>query len=336
VSWSAKPIRREGGQNNINDRGIYLADAFGNLELLHRDAAISSCYPMPFRPRPMPHGLPDLAEAGGEGRVLLLDVYRGLTGVTRGAVKRIRIIGVPAKTQPQMNSPVLGFTREDPGKVVLGTVPVEADGSAHFRMPAGVSVFFQALDAEGMAVQTMRTITYVQPGQTLACIGCHESRGDAPPVMNGLATQREPSRICPGPEGSWPLRYDRLVQPVLDKHCVGCHSPKGKPEAVAKLDLSPAKSYAALSSWGKPSLKDHVMRHYLLGHSEIGACAASNSAVLAHLARGHSKVELSAEDRRRLIVWMDTYGQRIGHFSDAQEKELVALREQLADMLEEK
>ena len=32
---------------------------------------------------------------------------------------------------------------------ILGTVPVEADGSAYFLVPSGVPVFFQALDERG-------------------------------------------------------------------------------------------------------------------------------------------------------------------------------------------
>ena len=42
-----------------------------------------------------------------------------------------------------------------------------------------------------------------------------------------LAARREPSRIAEGPEGSWPLRFDRLVQPVLESRCTNCHGPKG-------------------------------------------------------------------------------------------------------------
>ena len=334
VSWSPHGIRREGGHNNTNNLGIYLADAFGNLELLHRDPDISSCYPMPLCPRPKPHRLPEAADVRrtAEGRLLLIDVHRGLPGVPRGAVKAIRVVGCPAKTQPQMNHPSIGLTHEDPGKVVLGTAPVGPDGSAHFRVPAGVAFFFQALDERGRAIQTMRTLTYVQPGQTLSCVGCHEPRSEAAPNLLAAAASREPSRLTPGPDGTWPLRYDRLVQPVLDKHCVRCHSPKeGNPKACKKLNLTPAASYRALLAYGK--LHDHVRRHYLHGSSQIGAGASLTSPLLAHLRKGHQKVGLSVEDRERLITWMDTYAQRQGHFSPEQERSLVALRERHAALL---
>jgi len=338
VAWSPFPIRPEGGHNDTTCLGLYLADAFGNLELIYRDPDITSTFPFPLRRRPKPHALPDRTAGRDsvEGRFLLLNVYRGLPGVARGSVRFLRIIGVPAKTQPQMNHPSIGFTQEDPGKIILGTVPVGADGSAYFLAPAGVAIFFQALDANGMAIQTMRTLTCVQPGQTLGCIGCHEQRSEAPPNTLAAAALREPSRITPGPQGSWPLRYDKLVQPVLDRHCVRCHSPKGKAEAVKKLDLTPARSYQSLARYGRPNLQDHVRRHYLAGRSIVGAGAAAASPVLGVLRKGHQKLKLDATALERLITWMDTYGQRQGHFSAEQERRLIEFRKRSAPLLAER
>ena len=326
-------------RNPINGMGLYVYDAFGNLELVYRDPAISSQYPIPIRARPRPASIaPRVAAAEvQEGRFLLQNVYDGLPGVERGSVKAIRVVAVPAKVQPQMNHPVLGVTREDPGKCILGTVPVEADGSAYFRVPAGVSVFFQALDGQGRAVQTMRTITYVQPGQTLGCIGCHEPRDTAPAVTRPLAQARAASRLRPGPEGSWPLRFDRLVQPVLDAHCVRCHSPAGKKEALAKLNLTPAKAYQSLVSYGGPkSLAKHVEARWRGGRSVPGACATRESPILRMVTegKGHHDVRLSDSDRRRFMAWMDTYAQLRGSFSEEQEQRLLALRKQWADLLE--
>ena len=335
VAWSPSPIRREGGHNDTNRMGLYLADAFGNLEVLYRDPAISACFPIPLHPRPEPHRLPDLVadRDDAEATVYLLDVYDGLPGVPRGTVQRLRIIAVPAKTQPQMNRPSIGGTREDPGKCVLGTAPVEPDGSAQFKMPGGVNVFFQALDAQGMAVQTMRTLAYAQPGQRLGCIGCHEPRSEAAPNVLAAALRREPSPLTPGPHGSWPLRYDRLVQPVLDRHCVKCHSPKGKPEVCKKLNLTAAASYDALYKYGKPCLFEVIRQPYSRGHSVPGKGAAATSVLLAHLRKGHQKVQLSADDLDRLVTWMDCYGQRQGHFSPAQERALERFRQRMAHLL---
>ena len=323
--------------NPGNAMGIYLYDAWGNLTLLHRDAEITSSNPIPVRPRPKPPTLPDTVAWDGPqlGRFLLQDVYQGLTGVERGKVARLRIVGVPPKVQPHMNNPVLGVSAEDPGKCVLGTVPVEQDGSAYFSVPSGMPVFFQALDREGLAVQTMRSLTYVQPDQTLACIGCHESRDWAPlPTGLPLAAMRAPSKLTPGPEGSWPLRYDQLVQPVLEKHCTGCHRPDGDDRKAAAFDLTAARSYDSLLSYGGDDLKKLAFEK---DSSTVGQCPARMSKLLALLTtgEGHEKVRLDPDSLRRLATWMDTYAHRQGSFSPQQEEELRQLRQKMAEILAE-
>lgn len=339
VAWSDKGLPPHtfvtDDRNPAAPTGIYLYDAFGNLELLHRDPGIGSWDPAPVRPRPRPPILPDVAARDGpkEGRFLLQDVYLGMPGIERGTIRSLRIVAVPPKVQPYMNNPVLGVSKEDPGKFVIGTAPVEADGSAFFRVPSGVSVFFQALDERGMGVQTMRTLTYVQPDTTLSCIGCHESRETAPPPGKApLAALREPSRLAPGPEGSWPLRYDQLVQPVMEKHCVRCHRPDSDDAKAAKLDLTAAKSYDSLIGYADKDLEKLAFEK---DRSTPGDMPARKSRLMGLLLKegGHEGVKLDADALNRLFTWMDTYAHRQGHFSDGQEEELRRLRQQWAAML---
>ncbi|MCA9442864.1 MAG: hypothetical protein KC964_18825, partial [Candidatus Omnitrophica bacterium] len=339
VSWARERVVREGQLRAPNGMGLYLFDAEGNMELLHRDPEIGSECPIPIRPRETP---PILANGSGpnsdmKGRFLISDVYSGLPNVEEGEIQNLRVVAVPAKTQPTMDSPKLGITKDDPGKCVLGTVPVEKDGSAYFEVPAGVIVFFQVLDRQGMAIQTMRTTTHVQPGQTLSCIGCHEPRLKAPPVKQALASLRVPSKIEPGPEGSWPLRFDRLIQPVLDQHCVSCHNQEGEDPKAASFNLASASAYDSLVNFGTPSLNDHVKNRYLEGRSIAGEGAARTSALLSMVMdpEGHEGVFLDDESLERFIVWIDTYAQRAGHFSPEQENELVAMRQKWHDLLKE-
>jgi len=316
---------------------LYLFDAAGTKELLLRDPEITCLYPVLIKPRPLPFTMATNIDwnCPKEGRFLLTDVYRGLETVERGSVKALRIVAVPAKTHPTMNHPNMGITRDDPGKCVLGTVPVQPDGSAHFRIPSGVIVFFQALDAQGMAIQTMRSTTHVQPGQTLSCIGCHEARNQAPPNKLPIAATRPPAKIRLGPQGTWPLRFDRLVQPVLNQHCIHCHNPEAKDELAATFDLTPAKAYDSLVSYGAPSLRDHVLRRYRQGRSTENACAASCSPLLAELTKKeqHHNVQLTDRDLECLIIWMDTYAQRVGAFSKDQEHRLEELKKRYQNLL---
>ncbi|MBI2433590.1 MAG: discoidin domain-containing protein [Candidatus Hydrogenedentes bacterium] len=342
VSWADlalpphKFMKPDDPRNPANAAGIYLYDAYGNLNLLYRDPRISSVDPIPLQATSPPHQLPDQVDwmAREEGRFFLQDVYQGLSGVPRGAVKRLRIVGVPPKVQPKMNTPVLGVSKEDPGKFVLGTVPVEEDGSAFFRVPSGLPVFFQALDADGLTLQTMRSLAYVQPGQTSACIGCHESRDTAPPNTGPtMATRRQPSKITPGPPGSWPLRFDELVQPVLDKACVTCHSGSG-PSTAARITLTGDSSYENLVNFGGKDLYDLV---YEKPRSDVGDAPARKSKLYAMLTQGagHEGVQLDAKSIERLATWMDTYAQKLGSFSESQEQELRDLKHDMRGLLEE-
>ncbi len=350
VAWGAEGFLVQGkpGWSRWNDvqrprngMALYLYDAATRTrELLWTDQDITCGDPIPVRPRERPPIIASqLAEkVAKEGRFLVADVYNGLTNVQRGEVKSLRIVAVPAKTHPTMNFPKLGITRDDPGKCVLGTVPVEADGSAYFRVPAGVIVFFQSLDSRGVAVQTMRGATHVQPGQTLSCIGCHEPRQQAPPTKPALASLRQPSPLTAGPEGSWPLRFDHLVQPVLDRQCVSCHNPTATNAVAAKFDLSPDKAYYTLIAYGKSNVQDQVWEAYRRGFSLAGDGIAQRSALWALLdaPEGHQDVRLDADARERLLTWLDTYAQRLGHFSDEQERELIELRRACASLLIER
>jgi hypothetical protein len=177
----------------------------------------------------------------------------------------------------------------------------------------------------------MRSATYLPPGKKFTCIGCHEPRNTAPPNVPAMAARREPSRLTPGPEGSWPFDFDALVQPVLDKHCLACHKPGGKD---ATHDLSAGKAYDTLVNYGKPSLRQHVLERYVKVTPSRGPCAAQESALLKLLKQGHYEVKLRDDDQDRLVTWIDTYGQRRGAFSPSQEDDLREMRRRMASLLE--
>jgi hypothetical protein len=129
-----------------------------------------------------------------------------------------------------------------------------------------------------------------------------------------------------------------LVQPVLDENCVRCHSPDADDPAGRKFDLTASKAYESLVGYGQPSLRDHVAGRYKQGFSTEGECAASVSLLLSLLTdpHGHSDVSLDADSVERLIVWLDTYGQRLGSFDEKQEQELLELRKRSAGLLIER
>jgi len=200
-----------------------------------------------------------------------------------------------------------------PCRYVLGTVPVEEDGSAYFTVPANIEVFFQALDERGLAVQSMRSGTYLLPGEQLSCQGCHETQGRAPDATRAapMALRREPSRLVPDVDGSNPFSYPRLVQPVLDRNCVECHM-KEKDKKAPNLGKEPLTrnwyaSYATLVRYGYTTYHDAY-------RTTPGKFGARGSKLFEILEKGHYDVKLSAEDFHRLTLWLDCVSMFYGVF----------------------
>jgi hypothetical protein len=108
---------------------------------------------------------------------------------------------------------------------VLGTVPVENDGSAYFEVPALRSIFLVALDKDDLSVKRMQSFVTVQPGETASCVGCHEPRTASalPGSPVPLAVQQTPHRIEPIKGVPDVLDFPRDIQPVLDALCLDCH-----------------------------------------------------------------------------------------------------------------
>jgi hypothetical protein len=329
VSYSFDQLVGEPGPNIPNMFGLYFADAFGNKELIYRDPAISSLWARPLVKRaPPPEPAVSAATAGEErGTFFLRNVmesWPALPGTT--PITHLRIIQVLLKTTPNADQPRVGAAFAAPGKQVLGTVPVEADGSALFEVPARTPVLFQALNAQGRAVQTMRSLVYLQPGERQSCTGCHEHRMQTTSQnVSARALLRAPSRIKPAPEGSRPFSYARLVQPVLDRHCVPCHDGKEpkRPVLTGEPDGDFSKSYNALVSrvsftaWNRPEQNFEPLTEPL----RFGALASPLSKMLDE---GHGKVALTPEERERLNTWMDANALFYGTFDVTEQKKQLA------------
>ncbi len=327
AAYSFDALIGEPSANPANMFGIYLVDRFGNKELLYRDLNIASLWPAPLRPRRRP---PVIASdpkptPPKTGTFFLQNVYDSQPPLPAGTVKRLRIVQVLPKSTPGANRPTVGLPNASPGKQVLGTVPVDADGSAYFRAPARIPLSFQALDDRGQAVQVMRSLTYLQPGENAGCVGCHEPRTITPTQRTiARALSRPPSTITPGPDGSRPLSYPILVQPVLDRHCVKCHN-KDKPDGGVVLTGGPQRrytvSYNALAprvsyaAWG--GRKGDFRKINSEPISTPGHFGAKGSSLMKLLLEGHQKVALNAEEMDRLVTWMDANALFYGTFDPA-------------------
>ena len=319
----------QGGGYQRGDYGIYLVDAFGNKELIYRDPEVACQSPIPLRPRRKPPVMPEMTRAHTEEQpfvappadasdeppeatVAVVNVYNSRNAWPESTrIKQLRVIQILPMTVPSGRPPHEVGLREPTSRdsvmlarYVLGTVPVEEDGSAHFAVPAHKEILFQALDEEGLAVQSMRSATYLQAGERLLCIGCHEPKHQSPPRTESipLAMRRSPSRLQPDVEGSNPFSYAHLVQPVLDRHCVECHANHpDKPMGLARepIQRNWYASYVNLAP-------DYGFWDYAGAHrttpGRFGARAAKLTEVLN---KDHYDLKLPAEDRHRLTLWLD-------------------------------
>ena len=315
--------------------GIYLVDSFGNKELIYRDPEIGCHSPIPVKPRTIPPVVPDQSirvsvDQSAEAVVGVLDVYNSQVPWPKGTkIKSLRVFQIiplsVASAAVSHNTGLQipqGSDSVNLARAVLGEVPVEEDGSAYFVVPARKELFFQAVDDRGLAVTSMRSGTQFQPGEQTTCQGCHESRHQAPAraPSTRLAMLRPPSRLAPGPDGTNPFSYPRLVQPVLDQHCVDCHAdqPDTAPPLNATLAKHPGKggmnvpttyfaSYLSLApefgfyNYGGKNWEDP--KWYRTTPGEFGARA---SKLYSLLQDGHYDVKLPADDLRRITVWLDS------------------------------
>ena len=217
---------------------LLLMDVYGNREIIN-EGTNNIWYAVPVRSRPVPPVHPDMVEWPDwenrdnpkPGTIYSNNVYEGASEELKGKAKYLRIWSIDHKTYTYWfkrnylsAGPEISAVQSEGVKRIIGTVPIEEDGSVSFVAPSGIAMHFQLLDENHRALQTMRSFTGVQPTEMRGCMGCHESHTRAPESRSiGKAMQRKPSKITPVPWEDVTVGYERYVQPVLNKNCAQCH-----------------------------------------------------------------------------------------------------------------
>lgn len=322
---------------------IYLLDVFGNREMLYSGFEIEGVSglrivgPRPFRARWKPPVIPTATWQGERDRpdapiatISVMNVYDSdFDWPEETKITSLRVIQhIPRPwSSPVTEKPRIGYAQSPTGRLILGTAPVEADGSAYFEAPVGKLIYFQSLDEKGMAVQSMRSGTYVHPGEQLSCIGCHEDKWRAvSPPSAPLAMRRAPSKLTPDVGGVEPINFYRLVQPVLEAKCLPCHRER---------NAEPDFSYASLEPYAFYFHADGGANHmsYLHGGSKTiaGKFGARWSRLHkeGYLNESHYDVRLTDEERRRITLWLDANSLEMPTFSRDREVQARARRGEL-------
>jgi hypothetical protein len=248
--------------------------------------------------------------AATTGSMIVADVHHGrnMVGVKPGQIKRLRVLEqLPKPVNFSGVQQTLSMNGSFTLKRILGTVPVEDDGSAHFEVPALRSLYFVALDERGRTVKRMQSFCSVMPGETVSCVGCHEQRVETPRVARELqAATRSPSRIEPLAGVPDVIDYPRDLQPIWDKHCVACHRPE-KPDGRVVLtgDYNDwfTQSYYALFSSNQVSDSEGYAED---GNRPAGGFGSAASALMHKLDGSHYEAKLSVPERLLVQLWIDT------------------------------
>jgi formylglycine-generating enzyme required for sulfatase activity len=314
--------------------GAYLVDVFDNFVLLYEEAGQAMLEPIPLRKTQRQPVLPDRIQPDQqEATVLLVDIHRGpgLHGVPRGTVKSLRLISYAFTFHGLGGEPDrVGLDGPWDVKRILGTVPVETDGSAHFRIPAHIPVALQPLDAQGKALALMRSWFTAMPGEVLSCVGCHEPQNSAPPVQpRPMALARAASSIEPWYGPARGFSFVREVQPVLDAYCIQCHHGRALANGQKTFDLSARPTERLPSAFQMNFSPSYVALHRFVHAHTLESDAhllpprdfhADTSKLIQILRDGHYGLHLDQEAWDRLITWIDlnapahgTWQEVVGH-----------------------
>jgi hypothetical protein len=303
------------------DNRLVLIDGSGAVETVHTHAGPGGLHePRPLAPRPREAVIPPRDRPGeAAGRFVLADVYAGrnLEGVKRGDVRRLLVLeSLPKPVNFSGGPDTLTWLGTFTLERVLGTVPVEADGSAYFEAPAGRQLFFVSLDADGRSVKRMQSFTGVAPGETLGCVGCHERRETtAAPAAGGtlLAVRRPPSPLSPfeGLPDVIDLRRD--IQPILDRHCVACHGPARRDGGVLLTGhMGPHWTHSYFSLFASRQVADGRNGYGNQPPRTIGSAA---SPLLAKLDGSHYGAKPSERERRMIWLWIESGATAAGTYA---------------------
>ncbi len=364
ASYSA----RETG-NTRNGYDLVYVREDGAREVLMHDPELSCNQPLLRMPRPVPHLRPSMVDyRKTTGTYFMQDVYfgPGLKGIPRGTIKTLRVVALDFRAAGVDNNanhgPAGGAMVSTPisirngawdVKTVLGEATVYEDGSACFEVPARTPLYFQCIDTNGYVVQTMRSWSTLMPGETFACIGCHESKDAAPPTGRAttLALKAGVQKLMPFGGPVQGFSFPKRIQPILDKHCIGCHDdrtrkrgvhararpapaqerPRVKPAAKkghafsllgATGDVSGGRlwsdAYLALTLGGKPNeIVQWLNVQSIPPMLPPYVAGSARSKLPKMLKAGHKKVKLSQAELDMIACWIDLLVPYCGDYYEA-------------------
>lgn len=296
--------------------GLYLVDIYDNVTCLQQAEGEGYISPILVKETKTPPAIPDRVKLNEkESTIFIQDIYEGegLRGIPRGTVKELRLHAYEyayVKTRSDHNWH--GIQSGWDIKRLLGTVPVEEDGSAIFKVPANTPISIQPIDKDGVAIQWMRSWVTGQPGEVVSCIGCHEDQNQIPIPKRVIASQKAAAPLKAPVGGVRSFTFDLEVQPILDRACIACHNGEGK-----AFDLRGGKKDRL--GYGTSYLNIHPYVHRQGGEGDMVVLQPyeyhpNTSELVRILKKGHHNVKLTDEEWLKLYNWIDYNAPDKGYF----------------------
>ena len=295
----------------VNDRGK-TAELF-RLSAEDQRAGYWLHEPRPVIARGGEARIPDrTTQSERAGRLYVADVHTGrnMAGVKPGEIKKLLVLeSLPKPINFTGGMEPLSYGGTFTLERVLGTVPVEPDGSAYFEAPAMRSLIFVALDADDLAVKRMQSFVTLMPGETTGCVGCHERRVQTPSTRASgsltMAMRRAPDAITPVRDVPDVYDFPRDIQPILDRHCVGCHNPDKRSGGVILTgDRGPMLSLSYFMLTARDQVSDG--RNRATSNYAPRRLGSAASPLLGKLTPAHHNVRASDRERTMVRLWIET------------------------------
>jgi hypothetical protein len=309
-------------------KSILLVPRTGKLSVLYSSKMMVH-EPSPLRKRTREKVIPHAIDLSKDYATLMLNnayIGRNMKGIKPGAIKKLLImedLPKPVNFHGGGSRPI-SHGVSSTLKRILGTVPVEADGSASFKVPPLRSIYFVALDENDLCIKQMRSFVTLQPGETLSCIGCHEERTKAPSAKTStslMAFRRPASEIAPIADVPEIIDFPRDIQPVLDRYCVTCHNHEKRKGGVNLTgDRGPAFSHSYYSLILQWQVKDTAGAPInesgrQMGNDKPYACFSYAAPLMKKLDGSHHKVKPSKKDKRIIRLWLDSCNPYAGTYA---------------------
>ena len=134
------------------------------LKPLLAESGVNVIQPVLLAPRTVPNRHPSGLHDWPNANLLCLNAYTAKRQLVAGSIRSVRLYARDESGHPRL----------------LGTAPVERDGSFFVQVPSEQPIQFELIDAAGKSLQRESGYFWMRRGEQRVCVGCHAGPETAP------------------------------------------------------------------------------------------------------------------------------------------------------------